>query len=133
MFLRNVWYPAAWEREVGQGPHATTLLNERVAIFRRTDGSYAALEDACPHRKLPLSMGRVKGDHLECGYHGLVFDCTGKCVKVPGATRTPAAAAWAEGARLAAGTCLGTGVDADADADADADTEAGAGAGAPPG
>ncbi|MGB8860725.1 MAG: aromatic ring-hydroxylating dioxygenase subunit alpha [Ilumatobacteraceae bacterium] len=83
MFLRNVWYPAAWEREVGDGPYGTRILNEPVAIFRRSDGSYAALDDACPHRKLPLSMGRVQGDHLECGYHGLTFDCAGTCVKAP--------------------------------------------------
>ena len=42
------------------------------------------LEDACPHRKLPLSKGRIKGDHLECGYHGLTFDCAGQCVWAPG-------------------------------------------------
>jgi phenylpropionate dioxygenase-like ring-hydroxylating dioxygenase large terminal subunit len=83
MFLRNVWYPAAWEREIGQSPYAATILCEPVAIYRRTDGSYAALDDACPHRKLPLSMGRVQGDHLECGYHGLTFDCGGTCVKAP--------------------------------------------------
>jgi vanillate O-demethylase monooxygenase subunit len=83
MFLRNVWYPAAWEREIGQSPYAARLLGEEVAIFRRGDGSYAAMEDACPHRKLPLSMGRVKDDELECGYHGLTFDCSGLCVKAP--------------------------------------------------
>ena len=27
-------------------------------LFRAPDGAVAALEDACPHRKLPLSMGR---------------------------------------------------------------------------
>ena len=71
------------ERRIGQNPHAATILCEPVAIYRRPDGSYAALDDACPHRKLPLSMGRVRGDHLECGYHGLTFDCAGTCVKAP--------------------------------------------------
>ena len=83
MFLRNTWYVAAWEREIGDGPYGTTILGQRVAIYRLSDGTYAALDDACPHRKLPLSMGRVVGDHLECGYHGLTFDCTGSCVKAP--------------------------------------------------
>ena len=55
-------------------------------LYRKADGTPAALEDACPHRKLPLSMGRIKGDHLECGYHGLTVDCHGQWVKVPGAT-----------------------------------------------
>ena len=83
MFLRNAWYPAAWEREIGAGPYGTRILDEPVAIYRRSDGSYAALDDACPHRKLPMSMGRVQGDDLECGDHGLTFDCAGTCVKAP--------------------------------------------------
>ena len=29
-------------------------------------------------------MGKLRGDTVECGYHGLTFDCTGKCVRVPG-------------------------------------------------
>jgi vanillate O-demethylase monooxygenase subunit len=49
------------------------------------------LIDACPHRKLPLSRGRIKGDHIECGYHGLTFDCSGSCVRVPGQEHIPAA------------------------------------------
>jgi phenylpropionate dioxygenase-like ring-hydroxylating dioxygenase large terminal subunit len=89
MFLRNAWYVAAWEREIGEEPYATTILGERVAIYRGASGKYAALADACPHRKVPLSMGRVKGDDVECGYHGLVFDCTGSCVRVPGDAKPP--------------------------------------------
>ena len=83
MFVRNAWYAAAWEREVGDRPLAATIAGESVAIFRRTDGSFAAVHDACPHRKVPLSMGRVLGDRLECGYHGMQFDGTGCCVKAP--------------------------------------------------
>ena len=89
MFVRNAWYVAAWAREVS-GLHAVTMLGEEIVIFRKSDGSYAALEDACPHRKLPLSMGKVVGDDIECGYHGLKFDCTGACIRVPA---TPNAAA----------------------------------------
>jgi nitrite reductase/ring-hydroxylating ferredoxin subunit len=83
MFLRNAWYAAAWEREVGDGPHGLTLLGEHVVVYRTTDDRYAAVEDACPHRKLPLSMGRVLGDIIECGYHGLQYDCHGVCLKAP--------------------------------------------------
>ena len=89
MFLRNAWYVAAWEREVGDSPYATTILGEHVAIYRGASGMYGALADACPHRKVPLSMGRVQGDNIECGYHGLVFDCAGACVRAPGNDRPP--------------------------------------------
>ena len=40
MFLRNAWYAAGWEREVGAEPVSTKLLNETVVMFRRTDGSW---------------------------------------------------------------------------------------------
>src|SRR4051794_19946139 len=89
MFLRNAWYPAAWEREVGASPYGTTILGENVAIFRGASGTYAALADSCPHRKVPLSMGRVQGDDIECGYHGLIFDCHGSCVRTPGGGSPP--------------------------------------------
>lgn len=89
MFLNNAWYVAAWGREIGQGLHPVKMLDEEIVLYRKRDGSLAALEDACPHRKLPLSMGRLKGDEVECGYHGLTFDCTGTCTRVPGAERIP--------------------------------------------
>ena len=89
MFLRNTWYIAAWDRELGSSPLAVQVLGERIVLYRKLDGSAAALEDACPHRKLPLSLGRIQGDHLECGYHGLTFDCSGACVKVPGMDSIP--------------------------------------------
>lgn len=89
MFVRNAWYVAARSDEVGPGLHATRLLGEAVVLYRQHDGSVAALEDACPHRKLPLSMGRLKGEHVECGYHGLTFDGSGTCVRAPGNARIP--------------------------------------------
>lgn len=88
MFLYNAWYVAAWESEVADAPFARTILDEPVVLFRTQDG-VVALEDRCCHRALPLSMGRVVGDRLQCGYHGLEFDGTGACVKVPGQTRIP--------------------------------------------
>ena len=61
MFLRNSWYVAAWDSEVGNNLVPVKILGEEIVLYRRTDGQVAALENACPHRKLPLSMGRIKG------------------------------------------------------------------------
>ena len=44
----------------------------------------------CPHRFAPLSMGKLKGDSIECGYHGMTFDCTGRCIRIPGQEIIPA-------------------------------------------
>jgi hypothetical protein len=58
----------------------------------------AVLEDACWHRLLPLSMGRLDGDEVTCGYHGLVYNAEGRCTHMPSArrrsTRRPACAAF---------------------------------------
>ncbi len=89
MFLRNCWYVAARDNEVGRTPFARTLLGERVMLYRRADGAPVALEDRCCHRNLPLSHGRIEGDDVRCGYHGLRFDATGDCVEVPGQSTVP--------------------------------------------
>lgn len=88
-FLRNAWYVAALARELGPAPLARRLLGEAVVLYRTQDGRPVALEDACPHRRLPLSMGRVKGDAIECGYHGLTFDCSGRCIDAATQERIP--------------------------------------------
>ena len=89
MFLRNVWYVAAWDDEVGPDPLARTLLNEPIVIYRGDDGEPVALEDRCCHRHLPLHLGRVEGGNIRCGYHGLLFDRHGQCISVPGQTAVP--------------------------------------------
>jgi vanillate O-demethylase monooxygenase subunit len=92
MFLKNVWYVAAWANEVDHSLRQIVVLGERICVFRNADGQVVALEDACPHRKLPLSKGRLMNDAVECGYHGLTFNCDGQCVAAPGSGRIPSAA-----------------------------------------
>lgn len=87
MFLRNYWYVAAWNDEVSREPLARTVLGEDIVLFRKLDGTVVALENRCAHRRLPLSAGRVVDDSIQCSYHGLVYDCSGKCIKIPGQPR----------------------------------------------
>lgn len=89
MYLRNAWYVAAWDHEVEHGMLPVRILGERIVMYRTEAGEPVALEDACPHRKLPLSMGRRKGDAIQCGYHGLTFDGSGKCIHMPTSRRIP--------------------------------------------
>jgi vanillate monooxygenase len=83
MFLRNHWYAVAWDHEIKQAPFARTICNEEIVFYRKPDRSLVALEDCCPHRLLPLSQGRVQGEHIVCGYHGLTLDGEGACVNMP--------------------------------------------------
>lgn len=89
MFLKDNWYVAALSNELTSQPVSRTILNEHVAMFRNSSGEIVAFSDECPHRGYPLSRGTVVGDRLVCGYHGFTFDCSGKCVEVPGQDRIP--------------------------------------------
>lgn len=83
--IRNAWYVAAWADELGPGSMlARTVLGEPVVMFRKTDSTPVALENRCPHRFAPLSMGKLlDGDRIQCPYHGLEFDAAGSCVLNP--------------------------------------------------
>lgn len=89
MYLWNSWYVAAWSRDVADRPVARTMLDQRVVLFRRADGSVAVLEDRCPHRHLPLSMGKVVEDGVQCGYHGMIFGEDGRCLSAPSQSFAP--------------------------------------------
>ena len=88
-FARNHWYAGAWSSEIGERPLARRLLGEPVVFFRQADHTVAALLDRCPHRLVPLSLGTCKGGRIQCGYHGLQFDGSGRCVHIPAQTVIP--------------------------------------------
>lgn len=87
MFLRNARYVAAVQSELGKSFYPSAILGEQIVLSRRADGIPAALEDAHPHRRMTLSLGRKLGDQIDCGHRCLTFDRTGSCVRAPGDTR----------------------------------------------
>ncbi len=89
MFLTNCWYVAGRSTDIERSLVTRKILSQELVLFRQQDGTVVILEDACPHRKLPLSKGRLLGDIVECGYHGMQFDCSGACVSVPTQPRIP--------------------------------------------
>ena len=83
MFVENAWYVGAWASELEEGMVARTLLGQALILFRGQDGAAVALRDRCPHRLLPLSMGKAEDGIVRCAYHGMEFDQTGRCVHIP--------------------------------------------------
>ena len=55
-----------------------------MVFFRGAGEAVFALEDFCPHRGAPLSLGFVQDGVLVCGYHGLAVDCSGRSASMPG-------------------------------------------------
>ncbi len=82
-FLRNTWYAAAWSRELHERMLSRTILNEPIVLFRKQDRTVVALQDRCAHRFVPLHLGRLENNIIECKYHGLKFDETGSCIFNP--------------------------------------------------
>ena len=66
--------------EIDDKPLGRAVCGERIVFYRGPDGRATALEDWCPHRGAPLSLGRVAEGKLVCGYHGLEMGCDGKAV-----------------------------------------------------
>ena len=88
-YPRNQWYVAAFSSEVGRSLMSRRLLDEYVAFYRTEDGRPVALADRCPHRGLPLSKGKLVGDRVQCGYHGLEYGTSGRCERVPSQESIP--------------------------------------------
>ncbi|MFD2271659.1 Rieske 2Fe-2S domain-containing protein [Undibacterium arcticum] len=75
----------------GRPTHAVAILffGEKTLLYRKENGEVAMLLDRCPHKGAPLSLGELKGDVVACPYHGLEFDCSGKCVRIPSQSAIP--------------------------------------------
>jgi phenylpropionate dioxygenase-like ring-hydroxylating dioxygenase large terminal subunit len=80
----DAWFIACTSAQLGSSPLAVTIQHKPLVLFRARGGAPTAFSDRCPHRNVPLSMGRVRGGELECAYHGWRFDGAGQCVAVPG-------------------------------------------------
>jgi len=88
-FVRNAWYVAAWSGEVGRSLLPRRILGEPIVLFRTEDGTPVAFVDRCPHKLAPLSRGELVGDLIQCGYHGMQYDRSGQCVRIPGQPPIP--------------------------------------------
>lgn len=81
----DAWWAVALSTAV-QGDRSTPVVcdGEELVLFRDAAGQAWALEDRCPHRRVPLSLGVVKPLGLQCAYHGWTFDgATGQCTAIP--------------------------------------------------
>jgi len=88
VYLENAWYVAALSREVNATDlFHRTLLNTNILFYREQDGTPVAMQDRCPHRFVPLHLGKREGDDVVCAYHGLRFDCSGVCTHNPHGNR----------------------------------------------
>lgn len=85
MFLRETWYVLGWiqDLDIAGGILGRVIAGDPIMVWRDDEGTLHAMEDRCPHRHAPLSLGRVEGATLKCMYHGMAFATNGQCISVP--------------------------------------------------
>jgi phenylpropionate dioxygenase-like ring-hydroxylating dioxygenase large terminal subunit len=82
--IYNQWYAVLPSKAVKRNQViGVKRLNLHLAFFRREDGVLGCVEDQCTHRGAALSKGKVKGNCIECPFHGIQFDEQGKCTLIP--------------------------------------------------
>lgn len=82
--FKNNWYPVLLARKMKPNKSVKVYLFDKAfVLYRDKDGIATCLEDHCPHRGAPLSLGRVKHGELTCAYHNWCFAQKGVCSKIP--------------------------------------------------
>ena len=80
----NFWYPVILGRDLDpEKPEKVRILGQDLVVFRGADGNARVLSETCVHRGGSLSGGKIKGDCIQCPYHGWQFDGAGQCRKIP--------------------------------------------------
>lgn len=80
------WYPAAPEYDLDKRvPHAFTVMGLDIVVWwDKRNQTWQVFDDSCPHRRAPLSEGRIDEDgDLQCSYHGWCFGPKGDCKYIP--------------------------------------------------
>ena len=85
IFLRQFWQPLHLSRTLKAGTaKPITIMGEKYTLFRGDTGIAHVVGFRCAHRSTQLSTGWVRGDAIQCLYHGWTFDGGGQCVARPG-------------------------------------------------
>ena len=81
--IRNQWYAVMDSSQVRSQPVGVTRMGERLVFWRDAAGKVSCLYDKCVHRGVMLSKGKVIGGCLQCPFHGLEYDASGRVTSIP--------------------------------------------------
>nr|XP_012145155.1 PREDICTED: cholesterol desaturase daf-36 [Megachile rotundata] len=88
----NGWFALLESSQLGKGQvKHVAALGQNFAVFRTDKGTVRILDAYCPHLGANMAEGgRVKGDCLECPFHGWQFrGSDGQCDHIPYTDKVP--------------------------------------------
>jgi phenylpropionate dioxygenase-like ring-hydroxylating dioxygenase large terminal subunit len=82
--IPNTWYVVLESKEVKAGrPLGILRMGEKLVFWRDASGKVGCLRDLCAHRGVALNAGKVKGDCIECPFHGIQYGPSGRGRVIP--------------------------------------------------
>ena len=86
--LRRFWQPVALANSVAKGKaRPLRILGEDLTLYRGESGRPHLIAGRCAHRCTTLHTGWVRGEEIQCMYHGWRYDGTGLCTDIPAENR----------------------------------------------
>jgi len=81
--IKNQWYAIMLSKEVKNKPVGVTRMGEKLVLWRSKDNQINCIYDKCCHRGASLSLGKIVDDKVECPFHGMLYDGSGKVKTIP--------------------------------------------------
>ncbi|MBL4586642.1 MAG: Rieske 2Fe-2S domain-containing protein [Flavobacteriales bacterium] len=90
----NGWFVVAFSDNLKKGEvRAICFMDQELVIYRTQSGRAAVSNAYCPHMGAHFAHGGVlKGEELQCPFHGFRFDCEGTCTATGYDTKAPPSA-----------------------------------------
>jgi vanillate O-demethylase monooxygenase subunit len=88
--IRNSWYVVDFSRNFKFKLEKKVITGLPIVMWRTQEGEVVAFDGRCPHKGFPLwESNLLETGVLQCGYHGMCFNGSGKCTDIPAQRDTP--------------------------------------------
>ncbi|MFL1905510.1 aromatic ring-hydroxylating dioxygenase subunit alpha [Streptomyces tauricus] len=82
--IPNQWYPILQTGDIKRDrPTGVRRMGEELVLWRDLGGTLVCQSARCPHKGANIAEGRLKGNTVECPYHGFRYNAEGTCKVVP--------------------------------------------------
>ena len=89
--IPNGWFAVGWSHDLAAGEvKRAHYFDSELALFRTRSGEAKVLDAYCAHLGAHLAEGgRVRGETIQCPFHGWRYDGSGTCVEIPYCQKIP--------------------------------------------